>query len=373
MSIEHLLNELRPERFTYPEQIDFGQNIGVFCRLDEFPAARRFLVTRAPARINYLLTPDEDWARFYKAKKYISVGLRGVLGLHWLDLGSPLARQVQWVLFGRSDAGWQCLRLAREGIRRVWFSVPPEYGEHIRLRPEEFESQAPAYEKFLNRLADEESRLTLLSVIKQRLTGDVDYVHLANYPQYEHPIVGAEVGDYVIDVGAGKGEQTTTFADRVGPEGHVYAFEPDPDAYPVCAARCKTYPNVSVIQSALGDKNGVCKFVSKGGGLSHIVPDSPNNAMQISMTSIDSFVRDAKLPRVNMIKIDTEGSEMAVLSGAVETIRRFAPKLQVSVYHKPEDLLGLPSWILKQVPSYRLYLGHHGWQCETILYAKLGG
>ena len=61
------------------------------------------------------------------------------------------------------------------------------------------------------------------------------------------------------------------------------------------------------------------------------------------------------------------------LAGAVETIRRFKPKLQISVYHKQQgrdDLADVPTLISRVQPAYRYYLGHHGsWGNETILYA----
>lgn len=85
------------------------------------------------------------------------------------------------------------------------------------------------------------------------------------------------------------------------------------------------------------------------------------------MVSIDEILMGKQ---VTFIKLDVEGSEMAALEGASESIRRWKPKLAVSVYHKPEDLWTLASYIIELNPNYNLYLRHYT-TCnyETVLYA----
>jgi hypothetical protein len=73
------------------------------------------------------------------------------------------------------------------------------------------------------------------------------------------------------------------------------------------------------------------------------------------------------------IKMDIEGSEMEALKGAASTIRTKKPRLAISVYHKPEDIITIPAFLQNLVPEYKFYLRH---DClvnltETVLYAIL--
>ena len=59
--------------------------------------------------------------------------------------------------------------------------------------------------------------------------------------------------------------------------------------------------------------------------------------------SIDSFVVKNSIS-VDLIKLDVEGSEMNVLNGAKGSILKYRPKLAISLYHRKEDLLGIPKF-----------------------------
>ena len=68
--------------------------------------------------------------------------------------------------------------------------------------------------------------------------------------------------------------------------------------------------------------------------------------------------------------MDIEGSELEALKGAAETIKKWRPKLAISIYHKYEDIIEIPEYILSIVPDYSFYIRHYSsdiW--ETVLYA----
>ena len=73
---------------------------------------------------------------------------------------------------------------------------------------------------------------------------------------------------------------------------------------------------------------------------------------------------------ITFIKMDVEGAEYEALRGAEQTIRTQRPKLAISIYHKPEDILDLPQLLLSYQPEYRFYLRHYCiFNNETVLYA----
>ncbi|MBR7117999.1 MAG: FkbM family methyltransferase [Helicobacteraceae bacterium] len=67
--------------------------------------------------------------------------------------------------------------------------------------------------------------------------------------------------------------------------------------------------------------------------------------------------------------MDIEGAELEALSGARETIKKYNPKLTICIYHKFEDLITIPQYILSLNKNYKLYLrNRQGVGEDTILY-----
>jgi len=65
-----------------------------------------------------------------------------------------------------------------------------------------------------------------------------------------------------------------------------------------------------------------------------------------------------------------EGAELEALQGAKQTISRNHPRLAICIYHKPEDVMMIPEYILSLHNGYKLYIRHYQIsQCETIVYA----
>ena len=86
--------------------------------------------------------------------------------------------------------------------------------------------------------------------------------------------------------------------------------------------------------------------------------------------TIDEAVARYGMPRVDFIKMDIEGSELAALRGAESSMRRWRPKLAISLYHRPEDFFSIPIWISSLGLGYRFFLDHYSiHQEETVLYA----
>jgi hypothetical protein len=87
--------------------------------------------------------------------------------------------------------------------------------------------------------------------------------------------------------------------------------------------------------------------------------------------TVDAFVRDRGLDRVDFIKLDVEGAERHVLDGAAETLRRFRPKVALSVYHRPDDPTVLFQQVRRFGGDYEFYLKgvsmNYG---ETVLFGR---
>ena len=84
-----------------------------------------------------------------------------------------------------------------------------------------------------------------------------------------------------------------------------------------------------------------------------------NASEKITLTTLDKFVEDRKLERVDFIKADIEGAERDMLRGACNTLKTFAPKLAICTYHLPDDPEVLENIILKANPDYTVVHTRH--------------
>src|SRR5437867_3661050 len=195
------------------------------------------------------------------------------------------------------------------------------------------------------------------------------------YRQYYFDRGGVEIkpaqGDHVVDAGGCFGDTALGFADTVGKDGHVYVFDPLPKHCAIMrqqlAMNPALAPRISIFPLGLTDHvNDVPPLAEDG----RIDPGARIQAAVFPTTTIDEAATRSNVPRVDFIKMDIEGSELSALRGAESSIRRWRPKLAISLYHRPEDFFSIPSWIDSLDIGYRLFLDHYSIHHEeTVLYA----
>jgi FkbM family methyltransferase len=135
-----------------------------------------------------------------------------------------------------------------------------------------------------------------------------------------------------IDAGANKGTFSHVLS-RLAQQ--VYAFEPNPKMFAILKRSAAA--NVAVSPLALSDRAGDAEFLiprrangrhsNQGGSLSRIKVHGDHLALPVRMARID----DLDLPDIGFIKIDVEGSEMAVLEGAHALLARDRPTLMIEM------------------------------------------
>ena len=87
----------------------------------------------------------------------------------------------------------------------------------------------------------------------------------------------------------------------------------------------------------------------------------------ISLRPIDQEIGERN---ISFLKLDVEGFELAALQGAEQAIRRCRPRMAVCAYHKLEDLLKIPKWILDLEMGYTLQLRMYSNEyLEIVCYA----
>jgi FkbM family methyltransferase len=196
--------------------------------------------------------------------------------------------------------------------------------------------------------------------------------------QYERPVPGAviaaQTGDVVIDGGGCWGDTALYFAEKVGSRGQVFTFEFAPGNLTVMKRNLSQNSGlanrITIVQNALWKDSGTVVNFDEAGASTSV---GKAGSLSVETMAIDDFVRENKLERVDLIKLDIEGAEASTLEGAIETLNRFRPKLAIAGYHKPNDICDLPKLIRQICPSYQIYLDHFTIHLEeTMIYAWTG-
>ncbi len=170
-------------------------------------------------------------------------------------------------------------------------------------------------------------------------------------------------GDIVLDCGANVGAFART-ALRLGAK-LVVAIEPAPENV-LCLRRNLEREiaggRVIVVPKGVYDREGTIAFKQDSGNSAadaFVVSTDASQAglLQLPVVRIDDLVAELKLPRVDFIKMDIEGSERNALAGAAATLAGWRPRLAISAYHRPDDVTVIPALVTRASAHYRLECG----------------
>jgi FkbM family methyltransferase len=289
-----------------------------------------------------------------------------------------------------------CLRINFGKNRADFFDFMTKYKENAKY-----------IDSVYNLLSDEESRKTYFNIIKFRLTywlsrtkpslspsltlkepkypvpaveGRSHFVKTAIRQvyfnsQYEIPgIAEADKGDNVIDAGAFYGDTALYFSSAVGSGGTVYAFEPNKNIAGALARNIQknNRSNIIVVEKGVSDRAASVKLINDGAA-SRIADDSSgknsSDILDIETITIDEFADQISPKQINFIKLDVEEHERLALAGAQNVIKKYKPKLAISIYHTNSDVFELPLLIHDLNPGYAFYVRHtsHNWH-DTVLF-----
>jgi FkbM family methyltransferase len=170
--------------------------------------------------------------------------------------------------------------------------------------------------------------------------------------------VTIEKNDVVIDAGAWIGDFSAYAASK---GATAFAFEPIKEIYDLlCETKMLNNVNekgqIYPVQKGLGDHEFETNiFIDESNsGSNSIVLGANFDGEKVSITTLDKFVEDNNLERVDFIKADIEGSERDLLKGATNVLKTFAPKLAICTYHLPDDPEVLEKIIKDANPNYTI-------------------
>jgi len=172
--------------------------------------------------------------------------------------------------------------------------------------------------------------------------------------------VTVKKNDVVIDAGAWIGD----FCAYASSKGAVtYAFEPVEETFNWLCKTADMNEGIHPVNKGLGSSEKVLNIYKseEDSGSNSVVfkRDEGTLVEEISITTLDKFVEENELERVDFIKADIEGAERDFLKGAAKTLQKFAPKLAICTYHLPDDPEVLKTIILEANPKYKVIQLRH--------------
>ncbi|NDJ54712.1 MAG: FkbM family methyltransferase [Chloroflexi bacterium] len=182
-----------------------------------------------------------------------------------------------------------------------------------------------------------------------------------------------EPGMTVLDIGSHVGYYARRFAQLVGAQGRVLAFEPHPRNFALLESNTARFPAVQPLQFAVGESEGRAQLydyliMSASGSLNYdpnlldlqkahvrqsdiaprIARDFPVESFSVDVVPLDRYLGEHGIDQVQVIKMDIEGAEIGALRGlrrtidqspAVTLIMEFNPGALVAFNHDPLEAL----------------------------------
>lgn len=232
----------------------------------------------------------------------------------------------------------------------------------------EFAAHRDRYDWIHDRFHDDESRHVFGKLVGFR--HDYDIRHLQGFTmredvQYFEDFLSLRTaGEAFCDVGGFNGFTSLEFVRRCPSYRSIDIFEPEPSNHAACVAAMSGHADVRVHKCGASSRKATL-FLDSRGSASRV---SVDGGVSIEVDTLDHVLMAAGC-RPTFVKIDTEGEEGAAIAGACETIRKFHPRLAVSVYHKAGDFWAIPEQVLSIRDDYDVYLRHYTESIyETVMF-----
>jgi FkbM family methyltransferase len=163
-----------------------------------------------------------------------------------------------------------------------------------------------------------------------------DHIYfLGTYEPFCTQVVSRHIlpGSVCFDVGANIGWYTTLFQSLCGSQGEVHSFEPVPSTFE--ELRCNvglnpTRANVHLNQFGLGDEIRDIEI--------YLFPDDPSGhaslsaagninakAIKTKISTLNTYLTERRISRVDFVKVDIEGAELMFLKGATRLFEQKTP------------------------------------------------
>ncbi len=271
--------------------------------------------------------------------------LAGALGKPvWLMV--PTAPDFRW-MEGRDDSPWYpAMRLFRQGRIGVWEDVvariKAELAQRVAQSPDRTNADARVNPVSPSRISFQVSDWATpvdesFSAVAETRIGILQYfpsepiigLSVAQYGEYLQPQLDLlariiQPGSIAVEVSAGVGAHSVALASAIGPEGHLFLYEPRESMQSILRQNLEAnaISNVTVMKRALGRSNGAVQYARKEA----VAGANTTRKAQVATETLD----DLQLERLNWLKIDDGSVALQVLDGAADTLWRLRPAMFIA-------------------------------------------
>jgi FkbM family methyltransferase len=167
-----------------------------------------------------------------------------------------------------------------------------------------------------------------------------------------------------LDAGSFDGATTKKFLEWAGNGAKAYILEASERCYRNIekTIREENWTGIELIKGAAWFENTDLYF-GESGSSSRV----GEQGEKVRGVRIDDVV-----PEASFVKMDIEGAEVQAIRGAQRLIQKCKPRMAISLYHNPEDVISIPAEILKLNSDYKFIIRHYSTErWETVLYAYI--
>ena len=142
-------------------------------------------------------------------------------------------------------------------------------------------------------------------------------------------------GGVAVDAGAFIGRHTLAYAREVGPQGRVVAIEPLRANFRLLTRNVARngYRQVACVQCALGREEGTAELsYERETSTASLVRDLPHK-IQVVQHTLGHVLQEQGISHIDLLKLDVEGAEGAVLEGSLPVLATSPQALLVIEVH----------------------------------------
>lgn len=213
---------------------------------------------------------------------------------------------------------------------------------------------------FYQKLSDYQSKKVLIAILKNWIfldTKELSQVKKVQDDFYDLDLIPEGREKFFVDAGAYFGDTSLNYIKAYGKDySEIVCYEPNETSVRRLEENLKGFNNIQIRPIGLDSGKGEKLLCISGDDpiMTHISFDKGN--IPVRTTSLDADITET----ISILKIDVNGYEGHVLTGAQNHIKTESPNLIVALYHNFEDVIRIPQMVTKMNPDYKLYLRYCG-------------
>jgi FkbM family methyltransferase len=169
-----------------------------------------------------------------------------------------------------------------------------------------------------------------------------DILNFAHYEQEDESVLFSllEADSVILDIGANIGWYSLLFSKRL-PKAKIFSFEPINETYKylITNLTLNNAHNVSSFNIGLSEKEGSSTYFYFPGGSvlaseKNLIQSTKAKETICKVDTLDRFISSHSIEKLDLIKCDVEGAELAVINGGISSIKKFLPIIFIELFER---------------------------------------